>query len=302
MSSTQEVGLIFGDGSGPAQMMLRSPTVIIAAIGLWGMNIYFFRLFKLDYVTILNHDLEKEKEALKLKEQGENNKRNDEGFSAGEQNLSNIPFGNRITWGKLLGLSVLVFILLHLSEYIWVDYMGGSNIGAVFLFYTALAFAILFPLASTGWLRIGTMLVLQRSWELINPRCFCITQPPQGPRPIPFIDVFYADAMCSLSKVFFDWGWLLHLASHYPDSVPKSTHAILIPSFFAAIPYLCRARQCLIMHTVGRYTHNPKRYQHIMNAVKYASSIVPICFSAYQQTLDPLQAASMEPFLIGLLV
>lgn len=285
-------------------MMLRSPTVIIAAIGLWGMNIYFFRLFKLDYVRILNHDLEKEKEALRLKEQGENNKRNvdDEGFSAGEQNLSNIPFGNRITWGKLLGLSILMFILIHLSEYIWVDSMGGSNIGAVFLFYSALAFAILFPLASTGWLRIGTMLVLQRSWELINPRCFCITQPPQGPRPIPFIDVFYADAMCSLSKVFFDWGWLLHLASHYPDPVPKSTHAILIPSFFAAIPYLCRARQCLIMHTVGRYTHNPKRYQHIMNAVKYASSIVPICFSAYQQTLDPLQAASMEPFLIGLLV
>jgi hypothetical protein len=57
MSSTQEVGEIFGEGSGPAHAMLRSPTVLIASIGLWGMNVYFFRLFGIDYVRVLKHDL-----------------------------------------------------------------------------------------------------------------------------------------------------------------------------------------------------------------------------------------------------
>ena len=57
MSSTQEVGEIFGAGTGPAHAMLRSPTVLIASIGLWGMNVYFFRVFGIDYVKVLHHDL-----------------------------------------------------------------------------------------------------------------------------------------------------------------------------------------------------------------------------------------------------
>jgi hypothetical protein len=106
------------------------------------------------------------------------------------------------------------------------------------------------PLPSTRWVRHILMVVLQRAAELINPRCAC-----NGtmPRPIPFIDVFFADGMCSLSKVFFDWGMLSLIATHYPHPVPASTHSIVIPSLVAALPYLIRARQCIIMHTVGRY-------------------------------------------------
>ena len=57
MSSTQEVGDIFGSGKGPAQAMLRSPTVIILCVGLWGMNVFFYKLFGIDYVKVLKHDL-----------------------------------------------------------------------------------------------------------------------------------------------------------------------------------------------------------------------------------------------------
>lgn len=320
MSGTQEVGPIFGEGEGPAQSMLRSPTVIIASIGLWGMNIYFYRKFKLDYVHILNLDLIKEREAevkaLKNSDgadsasHGNNTNRSDKNSDFGDVDespssparMAAIPFGSRITWGKCVGLSVFLIFLLHMSEYFWVDVHGGSSIGAVFFFYLAFILAIVFPLTTTRWIRIATMLVLQRSYELINPRCSCITQPPNGPRPIPFIDVFYADAMCSLSKVFFDWGMLFHMASHYPEPVPKALDSILIPSFFAAIPYLIRARQCLIMHTVGCHKRDPKRYQHLLNALKYATSIFPICVSAYQQTLPKESGAALEPVLIVLLV
>jgi hypothetical protein len=108
--------------------------------------------------------------------------------------------------------------------------------------------------------------------------------------------------MCSLSKVFFDWGMLFHLASHFPEPVPASTHAIMIPSFCAAIPYIIRARQCLIMHTVGRIKADPNRYQHILNAIKYTTSIFPLCLSAYQATIDPEAAQKWEAVLIVLLV
>ena len=57
--------------------------------------------------------------------------------------------------------------------------------------------------------------------------------------------------MCSLSKVFFDWGMLWHLAWHYPDPVPMDFHSIVIPSVVASLPYLIRARQCLVMYTIG---------------------------------------------------
>ena len=64
MSATQEVGDIFGSGKGGLyDAMLRSPTVLIASLGLWGMNIYVFKLFSIDYVKVLNHDL------IKLEEQ-----------------------------------------------------------------------------------------------------------------------------------------------------------------------------------------------------------------------------------------
>ena len=87
MSSTQEVGEIFGAGAGPAHAMLRSPTVLIASIGLWGMNIYFFRVFGIDYVKVLHHDL------LKLADSHDNNNSNHNNNN-GNNNNGNPPPGS----------------------------------------------------------------------------------------------------------------------------------------------------------------------------------------------------------------
>mmetsp|Transcript_31060 Transcript_31060/g.56294 ORF Transcript_31060/g.56294 Transcript_31060/m.56294 type:complete len:488 (-) Transcript_31060:1049-2512(-) len=328
MSSTQEAGDIFGEGSGPAQMMLRSPTVLIASVGLWGMNVYFFRLFHIDYAYVLNLDLVKEREAKlraasgtaasaerKLSDvennaEGVDSKNSSKTSEVGENDdyqkhaFQDDPeeYGREVTWQKLVGLSVVLMVLLHLSIFAWIDLLGGGSIGAVFSFYIAVFIGVVLPLPSTRWLRKSCVIVLQRACELLNPRCFCVNSEPSGPRPIPFVDVFFADAMCSLSKVFFDWGMLFHLASHFPEPVPASTHAIMIPSFCAAIPYIIRARQCLIMHTVGRIKADPNRYQHILNAIKYTTSIFPLCLSAYQATIDPEAAQKWEAVLIVLLV
>jgi len=412
--SSQEVGEIFGTGTGPAHAMLRSPTVLIASVGLWGVNVYFFRLFGINYVRVLKHDLiklEHEYDAVKKKDDGPNrssaqldehsanqkfkrkadddtngssttansnihgndvvehrhghhhhqskqkahkrldssstssktpemiqtsekqspsstislpdySSEDDEFMDEYDDNLdasgivmlsdstdpSSAATGGysksnyRISWGRLVCFSLSLLFLLHSTYFVWLDVMGGTQLGAIFAFYGVVIVSIIFPLPSTRWLRKATVIVLQRAFELINPRCSCVS-PDQvmGPRPIPFVDVFFADAMCSLSKVFFDWGFLLHMASHYPEPVPADAHNILVPSAFAAIPFLIRARQCLIMYNVCRIKADPSRFSHLWNALKYSTSIFPLCLSAYQKTVDHTRAKSLEPYLILLL-
>lgn len=399
MSSTQEVGQIFGEGSGPATAMLRSPTVIIASIGLWGMNVYFFRLFGIDYVRVLNYDLVKERESKNKtspqsgtgviasapssggsashldgtggkktadKSKGKkviSDKESDVEPDFSDNHITPLangsdemvaeipkktshlttqestptvtarhringstesahnqeeeeeiepltpkkacnngvePSGNNdVTSSKLLGLSFLLLVLLHVTTFFWIRILGRGTIGAIFAFYGAVTIGVVLPFPTTRWLRTACVIVLQRALELIYPRSACVTG--DAPRPIPFIDVFFADGMCSLSKVFFDWGILFHMASHYPEPVPQATHSIVIPSFCAAIPYIIRARQCIVMHTVGKLKNDSKRYQHVLNAIKYSTSIFPLCLSAYQKTVSAERAESLENFLIFLL-
>lgn len=187
-----------------------------------------------------------------------------------------------------------------MSTVIWIDFIGGSTIGAIFIFYLAVIIGILLPLPSTTWIRTACITIFHRTFELINPRCFCCGG--GMPRAIPFIDVFFADACCSLSKVFFDWGMLWHLAWHYPEPVPMELHSIIIPSVAASLPYLIRARQCLVMYTIGSIKADSKKYQHMLNAIKYSTSLWPLVVSAYQKTItSEKEKAALETFLIVLL-
>lgn len=124
---------------------------------------------------------------------------------------------------------------------------------------------------------------------------------------------------------------LWHLAWHYPNPVPTGWHSIVIPSVAASLPYLIRARQCLIMYTIGFMKvsttsqhsrrmlafvfllfilllhlsfrqNDPKKYQHMLNAVKYSTSLWPLCVSAYEKTVEsPEEKATLEKILIALL-
>lgn len=288
------------------------------------MNVFFFRVFGIDFVKVLKYDLlqlemvsEKDR-FLKLSKNNSNSSANpsneevdngsedddDDNVYDEDNNSEGGLLGDpsAVTWERLVGLSMILLFILHSAYYWWIDIMGGGSVGAIFAFYGAVTVAIIFPFPSTRWLRKSAVLVLQRAFELINPRCSCVQPDPAGPRPIPFVDVFFADAMCSLSKVFFDWGMLFHMATHYPDPVPASAHNILIPSACAAVPYLIRARQCLVMYSYTRIKNDPNRYDHLWNALKYLTSIFPLCLSAFQKTVSPKQAAGLEVYLILLLV
>ena len=133
MSSTQEVGEIFGEGSGPAHAMLRSPTVLIAGVGLWGLNILIFRIFRINYVKVLKHDLKK----LKAEEERDDDQDSDapslHSKKTSESSLpptdsledeidhahhvleSGVPVNDAITWNRLVSFSASLLFLLHLS-------------------------------------------------------------------------------------------------------------------------------------------------------------------------------------------
>lgn len=300
MSSGQEVGDIFEYGKGPATALLRSPTVVIASIALWGMNILLFRMFGIDHVRVLTagiqqSDNESEKDALNEKE-NENFVDTDESAALKENSSSS----SEITASKCFLLSAILFLLLNTTTYVWMDVLEGRTIGAILFFYLVVLVGVVTPLKQTQWIRDAAKVVFHRATELLNPRCSCLTG--DQPIPIPFIDVFFADGMCSLSKVFFDLGMLWHLASHFPNEVPHSAHNIIIPSCFAALPYLIRARQCLVMFNIGQLKNDSKRYQHFLNAIKYSTSLFPICLSAYQKTVSDDVAEDLEYYLILLLI
>ncbi|GKY93660.1 hypothetical protein MPSEU_000333400 [Mayamaea pseudoterrestris] len=343
MSATQEVGEIFGNGSGPAHAMMRSPTVLIASVALWGMNIFYYRMFGINYAKVLKHDVllleAKENELSSSQSQSDHNsgKRHrgtessiiqndsilrsnsngeigkaleyasdDEEYYYEDEELESPEVANAaVTWDKLVWFSMSLLFLLHSTYFVWIDVLGGNQLGAVLAFYGVVTFAVVFPLPSTRWLRKASVIVLQRCFELVNPRCSCVIT--DALRPVPFVDVFFADAMCSLSKVFFDWGMLFHLLSHYPHPVPPSPYNILIPTACAAVPFLIRARQCLVMWSYcklqPKVSHDfHKRLTHLANALKYATSVFPLSLSAYQKTIDPKRAEKLEKYLILLLV
>jgi hypothetical protein len=222
MSSSHEVGEIFGDGNGPASALLRSPTVIIAAIGLWGMNVYLFRLFGIDHVHVLTLDLNKEKE-ISNDHRGKD-RDGDIIDSPSSLSISPSPAGSaskdrhihrnvvdaEVTWARLVVLSLSLLLLLHLTAILWIDLIGGSTIGAIFAFYATVAIGVALPLPSTAWMRHSIYIIFQRTIELLTPRCYCLQA--GIPRSVPFVDVFFADILCSLSKVFFDWGMLWHVS------------------------------------------------------------------------------------------
>lgn len=273
MSSGQEVGAIFGDGTGPAAALLRSPTVIIASIALWGMNVCFFRLFGIDYVYVLLLDLKKEedeeqkKQRLKTKQSRNNNINNattsdssnhgvhihtelqdiaddydglklteeqtekrkiemsglsmlaSDSEELDEKHLVNVPLfpdspsskeakavvnhqhqspDNQINEVRLIGLAGTLIFTLYLTSYLWIQVGRGTTIGAIFCFYMLVTVGIITPLPSTSWIRLACKTVFLRALALVKPRCSCVHG---KPRPVPFIDVFFADGMCSMSKV-----------------------------------------------------------------------------------------------------
>lgn len=107
------------------------------------------------------------------------------------------------------------------------------------------------------------------------------------PHATPFIEVFMADGMTSLSKCIQDLsvGLLLLLMSFNTTSddlrelyISKLKESPL-PYFAASTPYIIRATQCLISFQRTQSVND--RFLHLLNTMKYCSSLLVISVGAY---------------------
>ena len=163
------------------------------------MNVYLFRLFRIDYIKVLTLDLVKESKEGALPSPRDDESEASHSSSVTRRSRGNVGYYNEVTAPKLIVFSLSLLALLHFSTKLYINVLGGSTIGAIFAFYSAVVIGIVLPLQSTQWIRHACKTVLHRALELINPRCSCLSGGNVMPRAVPFVDVFFADAMCSVS-------------------------------------------------------------------------------------------------------
>ncbi|GMH87333.1 hypothetical protein TrVE_jg12447 [Triparma verrucosa] len=327
---SQEIGNIFAqasrEGEGlPHDPLLRSPTILILFIALWGIDVYVFHRLRLDW-----------RKAMDLPSQGDTNGSNGSSSNNGNdcedgdiellrtsgaqhqqtstassddddtQAITPVPHeddddddranllnhavsrsssGNRNSNStndisanvtslkssgadKILLLSASLFLLLYVTQFVCLNVLSGSGLFATISFYLLVFVLSLSTSPSAAFPRSLFFSLLEHLAAIAT-----------GGRD--FLHVFLADALCSLSKIFFDLGLLFSLVCSYPHNLPTSSTVLLIPSLFASMPFLIRIRQCM-----GSYFNNEKNdgfeFMHILNSLKYASSILPIVISAFQ--------------------
>ncbi|GMI40897.1 hypothetical protein TrCOL_g4351 [Triparma columacea] len=306
----------------PTSALLRSPTVIILFIGLWGVNIAILDRFGLSYKrafgflkgktnagnstgriavhdnnsnddkgvemtqTIKSDNIKNKMRALSHAQSAldalshlEIGNSNDEEDQDNLPLLSPSPSSSSPTsvpppsiTSDITLVSVGLLVLLYLTQLTWITLFSGGVLGASLMFY-AYTFVVILsspPNTITGRMRVKLRVFITILWEIV-----C------GARD--FVHVFVADALCSLSKVFFDQGLLLTLAFHYPDHIARSSKSLIIPPLFASSPYLIRARQCANSWINFENKSDPMRHMHVLNGVKYLSSIVPIVLLTMEQ-------------------
>ncbi|KAG1452973.1 hypothetical protein G6F46_009734 [Rhizopus delemar] len=101
--------------------------------------------------------------------------------------------------------------------------------------------------------------------------------------PVFFSDIILADMLTSVSNVFGDsfMATCVMLTgqplSYFMDNTDNIYYKDIIVPFIICLPYLIRLKQCIAEYL------DSKEQRHIYNALKYASSIPVIIFSAIQK-------------------
>ncbi|GAB9465007.1 Inositol monophosphatase [Globisporangium polare] len=146
------------------------------------------------------------------------------------------------------------------------------------------------------------LFVLRRIGRCLWPFQYFSLQLPA--HPTPFIEVFLADGLTSLSKFIQDWAVAMLLLSisftqdvddlrtSYVSKMKQSP----LPYFAASAPYIIRATQCLI--SFQRTASVNDRFLHLLNTLKYCSSLLVISVGAYPQIMGQGSSHKSSFFLL----
>mmetsp|Transcript_2632 Transcript_2632/g.7583 ORF Transcript_2632/g.7583 Transcript_2632/m.7583 type:complete len:406 (+) Transcript_2632:84-1301(+) len=251
--------------------LLRPGYVVALFVAGWGVNVAVFGRSKIEYGTVLG--------------------------LAKDEVVS--PY--RI-WGIAAGLCMLLYSLHMLC----LATALSAGLWCILLCYSIM-FAALFvwlppPLARYFHWRVPLAKALWR----------CIV--PDETREVPFVEVLVADGLTSMAKVFFDlslgvcvaassaddaWGSVFGKGSanvlHLPE-LPNLLGGSLqeckksgTPFFFLALPFLIRARQCIV--SAKNAPDNVTRDLHRVNLMKYLSALPVVLFSFAHARSGPHQSS-----------
>ena len=235
----------------PEDALLRSPTVLIAFLGLWGLNVSIFERLGIDYKEALDDSAGacssvssssvssvSSSSSLPLaltdasSSSGNSSSLSSSSSSSYSSTTSGLPPPLLASPppSSIVLLSLLLLLFLNLIQFLWIDVLNGLPLVSVALFYAwTLAVVVLSPKhQATMWVsrdlrRLSAIvadIIIGRS-EQGGKRAAAAAVLPGGAgktrtqgggaAATSFRDVFVADAMCSVSKVFYDWGILIML-------------------------------------------------------------------------------------------
>ncbi|GMI59566.1 hypothetical protein ScalyP_jg8061 [Parmales sp. scaly parma] len=310
-----EVGNIFATAdSDPANSLLRSPVMIITGICLWGVNLNILKRYDLltRIAPLLNlnpgnasnkaaappdtdTDTDADSSLITITKSTStsvhvdtNRKRVTSTISNNHDADTNIappptprpPSKISTRSQTLIKFALALIFFLYASQHLYISFLGGSPIVAVVLFHAfSLLTLLLHPNESIVWLREAIISFLMRVGTIIMNLL-------ETNKSVSFIDVFISDALCSLSKVFFDWGLMCVFCYHYPLGAPRNWTTIMLPSLCASLPYFIRGRQCLVGYNLEK-EKGRGGILSLLNFYKYMSSFLPIMLSAIQQIYNP---------------
>ncbi|CAK4612360.1 hypothetical protein LEN26_001054 [Aphanomyces euteiches] len=127
-------------------------------------------------------------------------------------------------------------------------------------------------------------------WRCIVPVSWAAGGLQLPPTETPFVDVYIADGLTSMSKIFGDVAVALLMLSqsiqgtHNDMYVAKMKHH-LFPYLAAASPYMIRAIQCLISYHRAVLTND--KFLHVLNTFKYGTGLCVILVGALPVLFGP---------------
>ena len=280
--------------------LLRIPIVPILFLALWGIAVYFLR-------ASLNADVFGT--VLDTRQQaGQISGSEDAAADCGEDDASPPPppSPRHIILSALTLLATLFWCFV-----VWCGLLGGSVEGAVFSFYGVIPLVLIVLPAGGCYSSGGGAGRASGAPSHYNPKdCFLCSSTffrvlwPTGARrgsTPPFVEIFVADALTSLSKAISDCGLVaavvLSQSALFGEAAQQGSGLetrfllpLVLPPLLGSIPYVIRIRQVLL--ALRAATAAAERRNHMINLAKYAANFPGIWLQAVLTSLPPVAGQS----------